>query len=900
MDVHRARFVPYPASSISTLAFSRSSDNGYIGPLPALKLAIGRANGNIELWNPQKGSWVQETVFLGNGISIDGLVWTQDPDESDADGHTTPGQQRLFSIASSTSVTEWDLATGQPKRQSTGNFSELWCMAAQPRWKPQKNASEEPKASDIVAGCGDGTIVLLSTAGDDLEFKRFLARVSGKKARCICITYQTRDRVVAGFADSMIRIYDTRNGSLLRSMSLGVGVPGALKDALVWQVRCLPNGNIVSADSNGEVRFWDGKTYSLLQRISGHDSDCLELASSTDGKTIFSGGIDGKIAMYKVSTGDGGKRSWAKSSHRRVHSGEVKAMATFDSKGMSVIVSGGADVAPKVIPLREYGKENLRSLPSLPQTPPMTSAPRARLLVSWWERSVYVWRIAKPSSVDNVPEPKRPRKLVAKINLNTMDNVQSVSISEDGKFLVASTSAEVKAFQLRRRREYEGLAIRKVDVPNELATSGGRLVKISPDGKWLAVVAPDSELYVTRVAQDPKRPKHLQILSKLIELDRQYRKAAPQSAYKSYDRSITHLAFADDSSLLVASDLTGYLDSWVLEGHEDPTAAPVDVAKHDSRKGSSSAGSDSDSDSDSSDDEDSIVIFYGQHWTDNPAGHLLPKLESPPLILTFRPTTRKAQTLDRGNPGVHSTRNNPHAHSHLLPQGQHLLWIMTARHQMYEFDVLAGRLSDWSRRNPTAALPEDFTKIRDRVMGGIWDVSEKKERLWLYSSSFVCMLDVGGDLFEPSARDSQAIKKRRKPKDADGEIDVRKRRRLESGAGGKVDGTHKEGVAGTARRYEVGAWTNVSLERQVEPAEEEEDDEVELQLVKFGDNAHDRESSQNAVVRSGRDRKWWCTFKYRPILGIVPLEDRDDGDEDRSIEVVIVERPLWDVQNENR
>ncbi|KAI7134665.1 WD40 repeat-like protein, partial [Hortaea werneckii] len=389
MDVHRARFVPYPTSSISALAFSRTSDAGYTGPLPALKLAIGRSNGNIEIWNPQKGAWVQEAVFLGDGKSIDGLAWTQDPDEVDGDGNATPGQQRLFSIASSPNVAEWDLGTGMVKRRSTGNFSEVWCFASQPRWKAQKK-DEEARSQDLVAGCGDGALVLLSTADDDLQFKRNLARVSGKKARCMCITYQKPEVVVAGFADSMIRIYDTRNGSQLRQMSLGTGLPGAPKTALVWQVKILPNGDIVSGDSNGEVRIWDGKHYALSRRLTGHDSDCLDLITSSDGKTIFSGSLDGKMAVYRQSANDGGRNSWAKSSHRRMHNGEVKAMAAFDSSRMSVVISGGSDVTPVATPLREYGKENVRFLPTLPQEPQVTSAPKARLLVCWWEKSVLI------------------------------------------------------------------------------------------------------------------------------------------------------------------------------------------------------------------------------------------------------------------------------------------------------------------------------------------------------------------------------------------------------------------------------------------------------------------------------------------------------------------------------
>ena len=189
MDVHRSRFVPYPTSAISALAFSRSSDSGYSGFVPDLKLAIGRANGCIEIWNPLKGTWTQETVFPGDNRSIDGLAWTHDPDDKDSDGQVILGQHRLFSIASSPAVTEWDLITGQPQRRSTGNFSEVWCFAVQPRWKPQKG-QEEAKSQDIIAGCGDGTLVLLTTADNDLQFKRNLARVSGKKARCMCVTYQ--------------------------------------------------------------------------------------------------------------------------------------------------------------------------------------------------------------------------------------------------------------------------------------------------------------------------------------------------------------------------------------------------------------------------------------------------------------------------------------------------------------------------------------------------------------------------------------------------------------------------------------------------------------------------------------------------------------------------------------
>ena len=125
MDIHRSRFVPFPPSAINALAFSHTEpEHGQQEP-ESLRLAIGRANGNIEIWNPANGAWLQEKVFYGGkDRSVEGLVWTQNPDQKDSNGKIIPGRLRLFSIGYSSSVTEWDLATGLPARHSNGNHSD--------------------------------------------------------------------------------------------------------------------------------------------------------------------------------------------------------------------------------------------------------------------------------------------------------------------------------------------------------------------------------------------------------------------------------------------------------------------------------------------------------------------------------------------------------------------------------------------------------------------------------------------------------------------------------------------------------------------------------------------------------------------------------------------------------
>lgn len=355
MDVHRCRFVPYPPSAINATAFSHTSSLASTSKgFPTLRLAVGRANGDIEIWNPLKGVWLQESILRGGkDRSIEGLVWTQDPDDLDKNGWKTPGKLRLFSIGYSTSVTEWDLALGRPLRHSSGNYGEIWCIAAQPITKIIGEASSsgqelvkselDSQEQDVVAGCADGAIVLMSTRDGDLRFSRTLARPSKKKARVLCATYQNRNIVITGHADSTIRVFDTRNSQQIRNISLGAGPVEGPKETLVWSVKCLHDGTLVSGDSTGTIRFWDGKNFTLMQRIKSHLADILDVAASADGETVISGGMDRRTTLYRrIGNGKkGAKRQWAELTHRRLHKHDVKTMATFETKNFSVLVSGG-------------------------------------------------------------------------------------------------------------------------------------------------------------------------------------------------------------------------------------------------------------------------------------------------------------------------------------------------------------------------------------------------------------------------------------------------------------------------------------------------------------------------------------------------------------------------------
>ena len=366
MDIHRCRFVSYAPAAINALAFNiavedtrsnKTKDQSHLG----VRLAVGRANGDIEIWNPFNGAWLQETIFYGGkDRSVEGLAWIEEHEDEGEDGEeggvmvngssaitsaTTRSMQiryRLFSIGYSSTVTEWDLARGLPRRHSSGNHSEVWCLAAQPKWQTGMAIREgEFRGQNIVAGCADGTLVVLSTADDSLSFQRFLSRSTAKRARVLSVTFQNRDVVVAGFADSLIRVYDFRSGSNIRSISFGGGPLGGPREVLVWAVKCLPNGMIISGDSTGEVRFFDGQTYSQTQRLSAHEADVLDVAISADGKTAFSCGLDRRVVTYRLEFTDGSTPRWVKVSRQTSHKHDIKTLAVHEGGKLSVAVSGG-------------------------------------------------------------------------------------------------------------------------------------------------------------------------------------------------------------------------------------------------------------------------------------------------------------------------------------------------------------------------------------------------------------------------------------------------------------------------------------------------------------------------------------------------------------------------------
>lgn len=879
MDIHRCRFVPYQPSTINAVSFSHPQVKSNLHRSIA-RLAVGRANGDIEIWNPSSGIWHQELVIRGGkDRSIDGLVWTNEPDQDLGSGRILVGKSRLFSIGYTSTVTEWDLEKGKPRRHASGQHGDVWCLAAQPPYQADEAGSETQASSKLVAGTIDGELAIYSVEDDDLRFQRLLVRSPTKKAQMVCITFQSRKVVIVGCSDSTIRAYDVGRGHMLRRMTLGSDLVGGAKNIIVWSVKCLPNGNIVSGDSTGQICIWDGKTLTQAQRIQSHKQDVLSLAISGDGSSIMSGGMDRRTFLYKQTASEG--QRWSKVWGRRYHDHDVKSMASFESGRMSVVVSGGTvpsmpaligrrltkstgpDANLMVVPLKEMGRENHRALSSLPQQPPMASAPNARFMVSWWDRQVHVWVFKKPAtelfdSAGDGIDIDQNRKLLKSIVIMGDSNITSATVSSDGTLLVVSTAIDVKAFCLKHKdpAKPSDVQVTSVELPRNLTCLGASLLKLSPNGRWLCLVQEGSRVVVadTQPGCEGSGLNTTPIkLQQMKRLRREIARHITNGGLGRYDRTVTQADFSPDSEMLAVADLAGYVDTWILRG---PRQGPED-------------GDDAASSSDGESEDGQDAVDSHTRWTRNPKAALIPKLPSAPAVLSFSDSI----TVTTGLEGDAS--------------GDYILAAITSNWHVLAFHPRRASLTAWSRRHARTYLPAAIQDLLDLAKGIVWQDS----RMWVYGVSFLFMLDMSQDL-RKTITDGGA------PADSQVALGAkRKRTGLTTGAGGvneKENLTpHKVRRHGDDEQFE-------DMDAGKAPREDESGGEDELpvadgELSRLRNGNAEAGESVETVGTCAERKSWWITYKYRPILGMVPLNAAD-----QPLEVALVERPMWDMEMPER
>ncbi|EDO18646.1 hypothetical protein Kpol_1055p2 [Vanderwaltozyma polyspora DSM 70294] len=506
--VHRSRFVNFSTANITALAFSHKSDVNRKTPSD-LRLAVGRGNGDIEIWNP-RNRWVQEFVIQGGkDRSIEGLCWCNVSGEP----------LRLFSIGGSTVVTEWDLSTGLPLKNYDCNAGVIWSIAI--------NQSQ----SKISLGCDNGTVVIIDVSGGpgSLEYDCVLMR---QEARVLSLAWNRDDFVIGGCSDGRIRVWNLQKeseevrGRLLHTMK----VDKAKKEStLVWSVLYLPASNqIVSGDSTGSVKFWNFHYATLNQSFKVHDADVLCLTTDCMGSSIFSAGVDRKIYQFTKSASKANKdnsNKWVVSCNRLLHANDVRAMCSYQSNGADFLVSGGVEKRLVISSLSSFTDGLYMKMPTVvPFSKNLLINRNQRLLVSWYESVVKIWKLGDDLSSD------QNYKLVCKLTLKDEQNISTCSMSPDGTVLVVSRPSTTKVFHLQPTDSK--LKVTKLD-NDLLLKTGTSHVKFIDDSKIIAC-STDGELFMLDLEDDEDEKK--------IEIDLPEIQETKSSSKIRYINNINHLA----------------------------------------------------------------------------------------------------------------------------------------------------------------------------------------------------------------------------------------------------------------------------------------------------------------------------------------------------------------------
>ena len=518
----------------------------------------------------------------------------------------------------------------------------------------------------------------------------------------------------------------------------------------------------------------------------------------------------------------------------------------------------------------------------------------------------------------------------------------SVDLMLDGSLLVACTISGVKLFRLRRKTD-DGLKVSKLEAPQSIAGSGAKIAKFSGDGKWLLLVRPNSDIQMFRIMRAEETKNGLSFHPKPFNLKRLPRDLFKMRTHceslRKYKRSVSRVAFSADSSILAIGDICGYIDSWILQEHEGCGREGDEADDASNSSGSSDEGI--------ADESDRPVLNIGQRWIRNPAASQMPQLPAAPLILSFRPIRKQtASKMHAGHVAKNLTRPKPHHSSHQEPIGEDRLFVLTDDHQIYEFSVQSGKLSDWSRRNPTTSLPSKFRKIHERAKGSIWDTSRDRERIWIYGCSWLWMFDLSTDfpmeveagneaLGNDDATKEGGIRGSKRKRGTEDMQEIPEGGTHSTGAGGRI--IDSELAIGTGRKFRKANGPELDQDHRINNTRNQP-----LALERGDDQAdHDSrmiclQSDSGPRARTGRhvtgglqpvesERRdnvddtqlarsqpqaslpYWFTFKYRDILGIVPLDHEDEaregkggprsfGDESPGgVEVALIERPIWEV-----
>lgn len=444
--VHRLRFLKQSLYPVRCLAWEPENK----------RLAVSRSEGSVELWSfhvdPSRdindSCWYVERRIPG-AISrkIETLVWCR---------------RRLFATGTAGLLLEFD-ASFNVVREIPASAGGIVAITA------------NEKLEKIALASIDGTIIVYDVTDEGLVYDRTLEK---RRERIMSLAWHINGETLVSGCKGYVLIWDFASGrvksdiALSKSLTKRKGKRGRLlqKSSLVWTIKMLADGTIVTGDSEGNLSLWDLETATLKTQFNTHKGPILALCVAADEETIWCAGVDPRVVEVKrncdVHTG------WQLGHVNHICTRDVHALAHVHVLGHTSegIVFGGDDPRLTITCVRreetEELKRQLRLTPGmittntkLPSTPACVStmislSRKSGILVSRVNRGIEIWQLGSSStspylSNSILPLDSEPTKLaLIPGRKGVKDYYTSAAINADASFLCLSDKTQTDVFRL--------------------------------------------------------------------------------------------------------------------------------------------------------------------------------------------------------------------------------------------------------------------------------------------------------------------------------------------------------------------------------------------------------------------------------------------------------------------
>lgn len=217
--VHRCRFVDHVPQSIESVDFEPGGG----------RLAVLRANADIEVWCLARGGWFCECRLAGaTDAPVRRVAWG-------ARDAAYP-QGRLFSSGLHGMITEWDLCTLCARGSCDSYGGAAWAMSLH-------------HGSGLMAvGCEDGAVTLLDTTGETLTLA---GRLTSLNARVLSVAFNPQgSHLACGTAGGVVCVWHVASRTVTSQTTLEAQGLRKSKPPLVWAVLLLNDMAVVSGASH--------------------------------------------------------------------------------------------------------------------------------------------------------------------------------------------------------------------------------------------------------------------------------------------------------------------------------------------------------------------------------------------------------------------------------------------------------------------------------------------------------------------------------------------------------------------------------------------------------------------------------------------------------------------------